>query len=936
MSGLSYLGVLGAMLEPPDRIPNAEAIALSPTIGWLMFACGVFAIAIVIAQSERWRRIFLTMEDPRPMALFRIVFAFLVICNVNDVWEYHTMLFTDEGIFFTDVARQVHAGGQFAGFGDGFGGDPYGFFDADGAFKYFLGPKYSLLYFWDSPVAFQIYLWSFFVITTLFMIGWQTRFMSVLSYLLMLGIFVRNPLFWEGTELVYRVFFFYLLVSRCGHAYSVDNWLRCRKLRKAGLLSTRDGPGGGAGVAPSEAHPRGLAAIYRLIPAWPRWLAVLNLGALYAYTGIVKNGGVWARGDALYYALNMDHFYRSYPQELSSIVGLSLFRLATWITHWWEALFPLVAIGLITRWSLREESAPLSGRRLTFIRVCWLMLALFAGAVAVVALPVHMPRTAQYPLPKMQYLFAGAWLGLMLLIGLLWRLLGGPMPVKLGARTITLRLPKFMTREWFCKWVLGRRVWLTLGILFHGNLHLMMNIGQFPTVMLSTYIVYLHGDEPGRILRKIGGWMPRWVPGIPAGVRAGEPPLPAEDRSLPHHIRDDRKLPEWFLFLVLGLIIGGVLLEYLRVQDFGWSGMAIGFVILGYAYYQGHKGTERFALKFAGLLAAMAAYTWMQHLEGDTFLWTSLYVHSGLLALFLLSRHPAIGRRFAAIGLTLSPPDRAPDGTLPLTDPHSSRVRAPWAYGPAGRLVIGGICAYYTVGVAVWLMPDKDSLSKFDVQAKAVFRRFLLTTGTDQQWGMFAPNPPRHNVFMKTVVIEEDGEKWDLRTDLYAPERKPIPWIWNDRMRKMNRRIIGGESGKGDWYQKWYGRYICREWALAHRGRMPKKVELFRISYLMPSPQQVAERGWYVPEELLLLRGRSSRKYTESCRAGFNAQLPNYMRQRYGLPEVDEKTIKQWEKKRLEKWEKRDDFNPEKDDAFLDTLKKIQNKITTEKRKLRR
>jgi hypothetical protein len=35
----------------------------------------------------------------------------------------------------------------------------------------------------------------------------------------------------------------------------------------------------------------------------------------------VKNGAVWAKGDALYYALNMDHFYRFYPQEVSSVVG---------------------------------------------------------------------------------------------------------------------------------------------------------------------------------------------------------------------------------------------------------------------------------------------------------------------------------------------------------------------------------------------------------------------------------------------------------------------------------------------------------------------------------------------------------------------------------------------------------------------------------------
>ena len=222
-------------------------------------------------------------------------------------------------------------------------------------------------------------------------------------------------------------------------------------------------------------------------------------------------------------------------------------------------------------------------------------------------------------------------------------------------------------------------------------------------------------------------------------------------------------------------------------------------------------------------------------------------------------------------------------------------------------MLIGTMIVWHIIGVGVWLMPDKDVLNSWDIQAKHVFRRWLLHTGTDQAWGMFAPNPPRHNVFLRTVVTDEDDEKWDLRTDLYAPERKPIPWIWNDRMRKMNRRIIGGESGKGDWYQKWYARYICREWARAHRGRAPQKVELFRVSYLMPSPEQIRARGWYDPMTLMLMRGKESRKYAESCRSGINAQLPNHIRARYGLPLLDEEEVKLWHKKRWDKWQKRDE-----------------------------
>ena len=64
------------------------------------------------------------------MGLFRILFGIMTFANITGLWELFTYLFTDEGIFFTDIARRVFANRQFAGFGDGFGDDvPYGFFD---------------------------------------------------------------------------------------------------------------------------------------------------------------------------------------------------------------------------------------------------------------------------------------------------------------------------------------------------------------------------------------------------------------------------------------------------------------------------------------------------------------------------------------------------------------------------------------------------------------------------------------------------------------------------------------------------------------------------------------------------------------------------------------------------------------------------------------
>jgi hypothetical protein len=169
---------------------------------------------------------------------------------------------------------------------------------------------------------------------------------------------------------------------------------------------------------------------------------------------------------------------------------------------------------------------------------------------------------------------------------------------------------------------------------------------------------------------------------------------------------------------------------------------------------------------------------------------------------------------------------------------------------------------------------------------------------------MFAPNPPRSNVFMKVLVTDHQGEVWDLRTDVYAAEQKPIPWVWNTRLRKMNRRIIGGESGPTAWYQKWYARYVCRNWAREHGGEAPQKVELIKISYRIPSPEQTRAHGYYVPEELLARTGHEKVSYQERCDRGVMSQLPNFIRKRDGLPVLERDGYRPWIKHKKQAWDR--------------------------------
>ncbi len=800
-------------------IVNEQAVALSPTLGWLLLACAVVVLLLGISQAERWRRLWLRTEDPRALGLFRVLFAVWVLLNAGGLWEHFTFLFTDEGIFSTDTARELLAREQFAGYGDG------GFFDLRAVGEFLKGPKYSLLWFWDSPRAFALQFWGFAAVTVAFMLGWRTRLMGALSLLGMHSITLRNPLFMEGTDLVYSCMFFYLVLSQCGRAYSIDNWLRCRRLAREGRLSVPGGPGDGAGAPPSPACPRGLEAIYRRVPAWPRLLMMLQVATIYVYGGCAKNGDVWLRGDSLYYALNMDHFYRVPPQYMSALFGTNLFRLMTWVVHIWQAAFPLVVVGLVTRWALSERLPRYTGARLWLVRGLWTLLGLLALVITELAYPVHYAAGPGKPsLLTVQWLFAGGWLLMMAGVAWLWRRLRDrPFHLRLFGRDFRLDL------EWFCGGFMGRRVFLTIGILFHGHLLVLMNIGMFAPIMLLTYMVYLSGPELARMLRALGQVLARLgVPGIPEDVRAGRGPIPTEDPRLPHLHRDTARLPTWALLTSLLFGTGAIMLTAL-------------------------------ARPGAGLCVAAA-----------------------ILALLVGA---------------VSGSRRAGDGDTRYPD-------RPWAYGPRGRFLVGALVVYHITAVAMWCMPDKQCLKTYRAAAQAPFRLWLTRTQTAQGWGMFAPNPPRHNVFLKVLVTDEHGEVHDMETDMYAPDRKPMPWIFNDRIFKMNRRMSGGEAGKGDWYQKWYGRYQCREWALQHGGVAPQKIELFKVSYRIPGPDEVARGGYYLPELQLARFGKQQRLHTTHCASEPEAQLSDEVRARHGLPPLPEGAYKPWVKDRRSKWEK--------------------------------
>jgi hypothetical protein len=309
-------------------------------------------------------------------------------------------------------------------------------------------------------------------------------------------------------------------------------------------------------------------------------------------------------------------------------------------------------------------------------------------------------------------------------------------------------------------------------------------------------------------------------------VRAGERPLPAADPTLPDGHHDGTRLPLAAILLALAMAIGGVYLQYLEVLHYGWTLTGIAVFLLGATLRERSRRREPLEL---------VADTDTAHAQGDP-------------------------RR----------PDRYP-------------LARPWAYGPIGRYLVGSMTLYHVVGVACWLLPEKDSLD-WRKHTHEPFRFWLETTQTTQGWSMFAPNPPRANLFLRVTVTDLDGTTFDMNTDVYHPSQRPIPWVFYTRQRKVNRRIAGAEGGNGEWYQKWHARYYCRKWAVEHGGRHPEKVQLYKVTYPIPTPEHVRDHGPYDPVERMATLSTDKLIYTVYCENELEAQLLNEIRARHGLP----------------------------------------------------
>ncbi len=741
--------------------------AMTPLTGALALVI-LAVIGLVAVHRELLRRVLLRAGDPRPLGLFRIAFGLCLLLNIIEAAPQALYLFSDEGLFPHAAVGEMMGMDAMFGVGDGVR-TPNGFADASALLHYLLSGRWSLLHLWDSPAFVHGYLAALMLACVGLVIGWRSRGCAVLCWLLYAGMLRRGDAHWGG-EQVFCALLFPLMLSRCGEAFSVDNVLRCRRLRARGLLSGPGGPGDGAGAAPGPAHPQGLAAIYRRIPVWPQALIAAQLAICYAANGWVKTGPLWVSGDALMYSLHLDAYARLDWHPLVLALGPVPLRFITWAVLWWERLFPLVLIGLWLRTSAGVGAPASTGPARRVARACWLTLAVALALAA--ALPENLVEKPDDPARLVRALClalaaAGIVLGL---------LLAGRTPaLRLGAR----------------RWTLDRSVmvriamlWLGFGLAFHVMNFALLNVGAFGLATLSAYLLCGAGPAAVRALQRLARALARRGLPVPEHMSC-ETAIAAEDPTLSQHRRDAATLPAWALAGAGGLLLLGAALALAHGPQPGLNPEPRPWLIPG-------------------------PRPWLSWWHGA---W--LVVGTGLVL------------------LGWSRARRCNDADLPL--------REPWAYGPAGRLAAGGLIAYQLVALLVWQLPRWPALPHRDT-ARALVDPWMELSFNRQWWSMFAPNAPRHNPTLRTLIIAADGTRHDLRTELQHPEHLHRPYLWSDRSRKVSEGIVGRRKVLANWH----ARYLCRRWALDHAGETAQRVMLERVKapILPHDPRDAADSFW--------------------------------------------------------------------------------------------
>ena len=220
--------------------------------------------------------------DARPLGLFRIAFALLMLKEaiyhffVAEVW------YSDAGMLPARMLSRVAPNMPTL--------------------------MSSLSDTWMAMLFFG--LWA--VVALLLLVGWQTRLMSALNWVLLISVINRNPLVATGADSVMQAFAFWSFFLPLGRAYALD-------ARRRG--------------------EQGAARVF----AFPVRMLQIQIALIYVFTTIFKlQGQTWPSGDALYMAMQVRMHTFPLAEWMLANASVSVLRTLTYMALLIEGGFALL------------------------------------------------------------------------------------------------------------------------------------------------------------------------------------------------------------------------------------------------------------------------------------------------------------------------------------------------------------------------------------------------------------------------------------------------------------------------------------------------------------------------------------------------------------------------------------------------------------------
>jgi hypothetical protein len=225
---------------------------------------------------RKWNSFFFDVASPMPVALYRICFGILNILNLWLMSPDWLAYFGPQSIVTRDTMRQLT-----------------------------LGPRINVLvHLPDTPLVVNVFFWVFIAVSVLVTIGFMTRLSTIVLYLCLMSMQMRNVYILNGGDTLLRCCAFFLMFAPAGAALSVDRLLRIWR--------------GTEGVAVPVSSP------------WAQRLLQIQASIVYVTTFWWKTlGKTWMNGTAVYYALHLREVGR-FP--IPGMHSPLMMKAATWGT----------------------------------------------------------------------------------------------------------------------------------------------------------------------------------------------------------------------------------------------------------------------------------------------------------------------------------------------------------------------------------------------------------------------------------------------------------------------------------------------------------------------------------------------------------------------------------------------------------------------------